>query len=323
MRQVELGGPVGYRKADGLGMSGDRRRQVKRVLWIVLGLNVGVALAKLTWGLVIGSVAMQADGFHSLFDGVSNIVGLIGLGVASRPADRGHPYGHSKFETYASAGIGAMLAIVAYNVGSSAVAELVAGAEPPRVDSTAFAVMLITLTVNLVVTSWERRVGRRMNSEILVADARHTLSDVYVSLGVIAGLIAVRLGYPAADPLVGLAVAAAIGYTAWQVFRQAGRTLSDASRIAPDEIRAVLGNVEGVLGCHDIRTRGLEGEVYVDLHVQVDPAESLTSAHEIAERVERLICEAFPQVVDVIVHVEPYDGYQAGKTREQIDAENR
>lgn len=302
-------------------MSSNRRRAVKCVLWIVLALNLIVAVAKLGWGLLIGSVSMQADGFHSLFDGVSNIVGLIGLGIAAKPADREHPYGHFKYETYASAAIGAMLAVVAYNVGSSAVSKLLTAAQPPRVDALAFAVMLGTLAVNLAVTSWEHRVGKRIKSEILVADARHTLSDVFVSVGVILGLIAVRLGYPMADPIVGLLVAGAIGYTAWQVFRQAGKTLSDTARIPAADIRTVVRSVDGVQGCHDIRTRGLEGEVYVDLHVQVDPGLSLTEAHGIAERVERHICEAFSEVVDVIVHVEPFDGYQALKTREQVDAE--
>ena len=92
------------------------------MLWIILFLNFGVAFAKLFWGIAIGSAAMQADGFHSLFDGTSNIVGLVGMGFASRPADEDHPYGHSKYETYASAIIGAMLLFAAYRIGSEAIA---------------------------------------------------------------------------------------------------------------------------------------------------------------------------------------------------------
>ena len=316
-----LGEALGYSRSDDQTTSSHRRRKVRRVLWTVLVLNVGVAVAKLAWGTVIGSVAMQADGFHSLFDGASNIVGLVGLGMASRPPDRGHPYGHSKFETYASAAIGAMLALVAYSVGSTALQALIHRVEPARVDAVAFAVMIVTLSINIGITFWERKVGKQLKSEILLADARHTLSDVFVSLGVIASLIAVRMGMPIADPLVGLFVAGAIAYTAWQVFREAASTLSDTARIPSKDVRAVVRQIDGVMGCHDIRTRGSEAEVYVDLHVQVDPALSLQSAHEIAESVEREICVVFDNVADVLVHVEPYDQYQAEKTAGEIDAE--
>ena len=217
-----------------------RLRRIRRVLWTVLFLNLTVAAAKLAWGAYSGSIAMQADGFHSLFDGASNVVGLVGMYLAARPADRDHPYGHSKYETYASAAIGAMLVFAAYNIGSSAIRELVGGVDPPRVDSVSFAIMLVTIAVNFTVTVWERRVGRRLNSEILLADASHTASDIWVSLGVIASLVAVRLGYPVVDPLIALLVAAVIAYTAWQVFRQAGSTLSDTARIPSAEIAGVV-----------------------------------------------------------------------------------
>ncbi len=313
---------MGYSRSDDRAVTSSRRRKVQRILWAVLFMNLAVAFAKLGWGTFIGSVAMRADGFNSLFDGASNVVGLVGLGMASRPADRTHPYGHSKFETYASVAIGMMLAIAAYNVGTSAIHRLTHGVEVPQVDAVAFAVMFATLAVNITITLWERRAGKRLKSEILLADSRHTLSDVFVSLGVVAGLVAVKMGYPLADPVVALLVAGAIAYTAWEVFRDSSSTLSDASRIPPEEIRAAIAGMDGVLGAHDIRTRGPLGEVYVDLHVQVDPSLSLTEAHKKAEEVERGITLAFDNVADVLVHVEPYDEYQAKKTAEEMDAEH-
>jgi len=295
-------------------------RQVRRVLWITLGLNVTVAVAKLVWGSLTGSISVQADGFHSLFDGVSNVVGLVGLGLAARPVDRDHPYGHGKYETYASAGIGAMLAFAAYNVGSSAISHIITGGEPPRVEGTLFAVMLVTLSINVATTLYQRAAGRRLQSDILLADARHTGSDALVSLGVIGGLVAVRAGYPVADPLVALLVSGAIAYAAWGIFRQAGVTLSDAARIPAADIAAVACAVPGVLGCHGVRTRGSSAEVYVDLHVQVAAEETIEVGHAIAERVERAVCDAFNQVVDVIVHVEPFDAYQAAKTKAEWES---
>lgn len=311
---------MGYRRPDVNEQSTARSRRIRRVLFIILGLNVAVALAKLVWGLITGSAAMQADGFHSLFDGTSNVVGLVGLGLASRPADRNHPYGHTKYETYASAAIGAMLLFAAYRIGSTAIEGLASGGGSVQVTGVSFAVMVVTLAVNLFVTMWERRVGREVGSEILIADASHTASDALVSIGVIIGLVFVRLGYPIADPIVALLVAAAIVYTAYQVFKQAGSTLSDTARLNASEVCAVACEVPGVLGCHHVRSRGLESEIYVDLHIQVDPSSSVAEGHAVAERVERTVCERFHGVADVIVHLEPLDDYQAAKTAEEIDA---
>lgn len=297
-----------------------RVRSIRLILWAILVLNLAVAFAKMSWGFISGSVAMQADGFHSLFDGTSNVVGLIGMYLASRPADRGHPYGHGKYESYASGAIGAMLALAAYRVGSTAIARLVSGTGTADVTATSFAIMIGTLAVNIGVTTYERRVGKKLGSEILVADASHTGSDILVSLGVIAGLVAVRLGYPIADPLIAVGVSVAIAFTAWGVFKQANETLSDSARIPPAEVCEAARSVPGVLGCHRIRTRGSAAEVYVDLHIQVDPACTVEEGHAVAEAVERAIAERFESVVDVIAHLEPLDAYQAGKTAEEIDA---
>lgn len=311
---------AGCRVAPGATASEERIAEIRRVLLLILVLNVGVALAKVGWGYAAGSVSMVADGFHSLFDGASNVVGLVGLSLAARPADRDHPYGHAKYETYASAAIGAMLAIAAYNVGSTAVRRLLEGSPPPRVDAMAFGIMIVTLAINIGVTMYERSVGKRLGSDILVADASHTASDAFVSIGVILGLVAVRLGFPVADPLLALLVAGVIARTAFGVFRQATVALSDASRIEPARIAEVCYTVPGVLGCHHIRTRGTTSEVYVDLHVQVDPTVTVTVGHEIAEAVEKELCREFQEVVDVVAHLEPLDEYQADKTAKEIDA---
>lgn len=311
---------LGYTRETG-GSSGDARvGAIKRMLWIILFLNFGVAFAKLFWGIAIGSAAMQADGFHSLFDGASNIVGLVGMGFASRPADVDHPYGHSKYETYASAIIGAMLLFAAYRIGSEAIASLIHDAPPPTVTRAAFVVMIGTLAINLGVTMWERAVGRKLGSAILVADASHTGSDALVSVGVIVSLVLVKLGFPKADPIVALLVTVAIVYTAWGVFKQASATLSDAARIPVTDICAVAMAVPGVLGCHHIRTRGSEAEVLVDLHVQVDPNVSVARGHDIAEEVERAIANHYDAVVDVIAHLEPLDDYQRAKTDQETRA---
>lgn len=194
-------------------------RQVERVLWIVLVLNLVVAASKYFYGLASGSASMQADGIHSVFDSLGNVIGLVGISLAARPADAGHPYGHSKFETYGSLAIGVLLLFAAFEVGSSAVEKLVAGTYTAQVTPVSFIVMVGTLVVNLFVTLYERRAGKRLKSEILAADAAHTLSDAFVSIGVIVGLGFVVAGFPMADPIMALLVTVAILASAVGVFR--------------------------------------------------------------------------------------------------------
>lgn len=287
----------------------ERMRAIRRVLWIILALNLGVAAAKYVYGTISGSASMQADGIHSVFDSAGNVVGLVGISLAARPADESHPYGHAKFETYASLAIGALLLLAAFEVGSSAVGKLVSGSYTAEVTPLSFAVMIGTLAVNLGVTAYERRCAKRYKSEVLAADANHTLSDALVSVGVIAGLAAVALGFPMADPIMALVVTLAILGTAWDVFKHALATLSDHARIPEEDVRAAALAVPGVRDAHRIRTRGTEGEVYADLHVLVAPEMTVQAAHELSERVERAVEKRFPSVVEALVHIEPDDGH--------------
>ncbi|MEC4175851.1 cation diffusion facilitator family transporter [Adlercreutzia sp. R7] len=280
-------------------------RQVERVLWIVLLLNMAVAAAKFFYGLASGSASMQADGIHSVFDSLGNVIGLIGIAVAARPADTEHPYGHSKFETYGSLAIGVLLLVAAFEVGSGAVAKLASQSYTAQVTPVSFVVMVGTLAVNLGVTLYERRAGRRLHSEILAADAAHTLSDAFVSIGVIAGLAFVAAGYPVADPIMALLVTVAILFSAVSVFRAGLRTLSDHARIPSDEVAAAAEKVPGIRQVHAVRTRGTEAEVYCDMHVLVDPQMTVLAAHDLGDEVERAVKAAFPAVKEVLVHIEP------------------
>ena len=283
----------------------DRYRSIRNVLWVVLFLNVAVATAKLVYGLISHSAAMEADGFHSMFDGASNVIGLMGMWFASRPADAEHPYGHAKYETFAAALIGVLLVFAGYTVGKGAIDSLFGQGVPTDVTAVSFVVMLGTLAVNISVTTWERRAGRRLGSEVLVADASHTLSDVVVSLGVIASLVIVKLDWEQADGIVALLVAVIILRTAWGILRGVTHTLGDAARLPADDLAAVACSVPGVAGCHAVRTRGPEAHVYVDLHVQVAPGTTIEEGHAIAHEVEAALRAAYGQVTDVIVHVEP------------------
>ena len=286
-----------------------RMRSIRRVLWAILFLNLAVAAAKYFYGLASGSASMQADGIHSVFDSAGNVVGLVGIALAARPADEGHPYGHAKFETYAILVIGVLLLLAAFEVGSGAVGRLATGTFTASVTPASFVVMVGTLCVNVGVTLYERRAAKRLRSEILAADASHTLSDALVSVGVIVGLALVSLGFPAADPVMALVVTAAILVTAFDVFKHALATLSDKARIPEEDLRATALEVEGVRDVHRIRTRGTEGEVYADLHVLVAPEMTVGKAHRLADAVEAAVQRRFPNVIEVLVHIEPDDGH--------------
>jgi len=284
----------------------------------VLALNLLVAGAKLLYGVVTDSLSMQADGFHSLFDGVSNVVGLIGLWMAEFPPDEQHPYGHKKYETLAAACIGAMLvATCVYLLWNGYQHWL--GVVRPQVTPVSFGVMVVTMAVNYSVMRWERRQGEQLRSEILAADARHTGSDILTSFSVLAGLAAVQMGYPLMDPLVAVAIAGVIAYTGLQVLWETAQSLTDMARLDPDEVRAVVLRHDGVLDCHEIRTRGLPDHIFVDLSMHVRSTMTVAEAHDMAHRVEDSLKAHFAGVAEVIVHVEP-DGqcHDDGKARTNV-----
>jgi len=282
----------------------ERYRAVAAVLIQVFFLNIAVSLAKLVLGYATGAVSIVSDGLHSLTDSFSNIVALIGVRVARKPPDADHPYGHRKFETISAAAIAAFLLLVMIEVGRAAWLRLQHGGAP-RVTGISFAVMLGTIAVNLLVTTWESRAGERLGSEVLRADAMHTRSDVFTSLTVIAALIGSRLGHPLLDPVAAFVVVGFIGYAAWEIVRSTSDILADRIVIAEDGVRDVVMRVPRVLGCHQIRTRGSADYVFLDLHIWMEASTPLETAHAVSHEVKDRLMQAFPQIGDAIIHIEP------------------
>jgi cation diffusion facilitator family transporter len=280
------------------------RAGVQRVLWVTLALNLGVSAGKIAVGLLSGSLAMVADGYHSLVDGSNNVIGLIVAAYAFAPPDRGHPYGHRKFETAAAAAIGVALLALAYHVLEGALARV---AEPalPAIGPLNWAVMGVTMAVNLFVTWYEDREGRRLGSAFLVADATHTRADLFVSLGVVATFAAAKVGLAWADPLAAAVNAAVIAVQAVKILISAFNVLTDRAAIDPEPIESLAASVAGVRQVRDVRTRGRGDAVYVDLVVHLDGEVTLREAHEVADRIEEALKAAHPEIVDVVVHPEP------------------
>jgi cation diffusion facilitator family transporter len=275
------------------------------VLLRVLFLNLVVAAAKIAFGYASGAISILSDGFHSLTDAASNVVGLIGVRAAKRPPDADHPYGHRKYETVAAAAVTAFLLLVMIEVLRNAFNHLTGRAELPQISVASFAVMAITVGVNLFVISYESREAERLASEVLLADAMQTRGDVWTSVTVIAALVGAKSGMPILDPLAALVVAAFIGYAGYQIARATTGILSDRIVIADADLERVVMGVPGVLGCHRIRTRGSADHVFLDLHVWLPPDMRLTEAHHLSHVVKDRLMARYPQIADAVIHIEP------------------
>ncbi|MBP7692801.1 MAG: cation diffusion facilitator family transporter [Anaerolineales bacterium] len=282
-----------------------RAQSVQRVLWIVLLLNVVVTLVKLAVGLWSGALAIVADAFHSLVDSSSNIIGLAGVWISARPADRNHPYGHQKYETIAAMAIGAMLMVAGYEIGKGVLERLSGVPAELNITPLTFALMAFTFGLNLGVVWFETRAGRRLNSQILLADASHTRVDLLVTLSVMASLIGTQLGWGWLDPLVAGGVVVLLFRAAFEILRHTSDVLTDVAVADPAEVERIARAVPGVATVRTVRSRGREGAIFVDLNLQVDPVMDTAQAHNVASEVEQRLAQALPGVVETLVHVEP------------------
>lgn len=279
---------------------------MRRVLWITLLLNVLVCAIKAGVGLATGSLAVLADALHSLTDGANNVLGLVVSKWSATPPDREHPYGHQKFEAMGALGIAAMLGIACFEVVQTGIARLFAAAPPAvTIDAVALALLVLVLAVNVFVAVYERRAGRRLNSPLLLADANHTLGDIWITLGVLGGAVGLwLLNWQWLDIALAVPVAGAVLWSGWAVLRGNLPWLVDATAIAPELVQKLALAVPGVVDCHDVTSRGLIGrQVFVEMHL-VTSAKDVETSHRITEEIERQLAERFGPV-HATIHVEP------------------
>jgi cation diffusion facilitator family transporter len=286
-------------------VSSERYADVARVLTRVLVLNLIVAVAKIAYGYASGAISILSDGFHSLTDTASNVVGLVGVAAARRPPDDDHPYGHRKYETVAAVAVVGFLGLVMLEVLRNAFNHLTGRSALPSISPAGFVVMAITVAVNVIVVRYESAAAERLGSEILLADATQTRGDVWSSLTVIVALAGARAGMPILDPLAALVVAGFIGHAGYQIALTTMKILSDRIVMSEGDIEAVVLSVDGVLGCHQIRTRGSSDHVFLDFHVWLPPEMRLTDAHRISHVVKDRLMTRYPQIADAIIHLEP------------------
>jgi len=248
---------------------------------------------------------MLSDGIHSSADGTSNIIGLIGVWIASQPPDESHPYGHRKFETLSTIAIAVLIFGAGTEILRKSYHRLVS---PSGIEVTyvSFIIMAITLLVNIWVMTYEAKKGRELKSDFLIADSMHTKTDIFISISVVISLITAKIGYPVIDVVAALVITVFIVKMGFAILKSATAVLNDTACLNPDEIKEIVTKIEGVKECHGIRTRGNEDQVNIDMHVLINPEATIQEAHEIAHFAEDALKKKFPSVKDVVIHIEPY-----------------
>jgi cation diffusion facilitator family transporter len=290
-----------------MGARGERDRgaEVTRVLRGVLWINLSVVAIKLVAYVSSQALSVVAETVHSALDASNNVFALWIARVAVRGPDEDHPYGHAKFETLGALVLVGFLSITVFELMQRAVLRLLSD-QPPEVRGTplAMAAMVVSILVGLWVTLWEAHRGRELHSDILLADAAHTRSDVLTTAAVLGGLIAMRAGYPSADPWITMAVAVIIARTGLAIVRETVPVLVDERAVDPARIQRVAESVPKVNAAYQIRSRGRLGQMFAELTIAVDAELDVARSHEIADEVERRV-GAELGAREVVVHVEP------------------
>ena len=290
----------------------DRYQSIRSVLLAVLVANLLVTIVKITVGLLTGVLAVVADGFHSMVDSSSNLVGLAAINLARRPADERHPYGYQRYETLGSLAIGVLMLVAAWEIGSAIVSRYLEGGTA-EITIVSLVLVLCTFPINLIVVILEKRAGNRLQSEILLSDAQHTQTDLYVTGSVLLSLVGIWLGWAWLDLVVAAVVVALIVRSAVGILKDTAILLADRVVMDPEVVADVAYSVPGVVFVHRIRSRGGVDSALVDLHVKVSPGMRTSRAHAIASEVERRLIDRIEGVKEVLVHIEP-----AKKTRPSL-----
>ena len=270
----------------------------------ILVANLIVVVIKFTVGIDTNSLAVFGDALQSSVDAASNIFGIFVVRVASKAPDEDHPYGHSKFETLGALLIALFLVLSIFELVRGAMARLMSGAPSLNVSSTALGLLVFTLLVNVGVVWFETRAGRRLKSDLLLADALHTRTDVFITVGVLGGLALARAGLAWADPALGLIVAVLVGRAGYQILRRAIPSLVDERAFDQTTIQQEAEGVDGVVSAYAIRSRLAGDRRFAELTIAVDGGADVASAHRIADQVEGRLKDSL-HLDEVTVHVEP------------------
>jgi cation diffusion facilitator family transporter len=282
-----------------------RQPAVRRVLTVVLTLNLIVVAAKLFVGVRSGSLAALGAGLESSLDLLNNAIGIVLVSIAARAPDEDHPYGHDKFESLGALAIVGFLSISCFELMREAISQLFHRSIPLEPTSSDVALLIGAALVNLGVTMYERSRGRALDSAILLADAAHTSSDFFAAVLALLSILLARAGYGALDAPLAIVVAAVMARNGYKIVRGSVPVLVDQRAIDAAEVNDIVRTVPGVKDVRGVRSRATtSGTVFLEITIGVAGSTSVAQAHAIADSVEARITNMW-QTAQVTVHVEP------------------
>jgi cation diffusion facilitator family transporter len=286
-----------------------RYREVRKVTLVGSVVDLVLGVVKILVGVTAQSQALIADGVHSLSDLGTDLMVLYAAKHAHREADAEHPYGHGRIETVTTVALGAALTLVAIGIIWDAVRRLLDPALLLHPGWPALAVAFISVVSKEAIYHYTARAGRRLRSNMLLANAWHSRSDAISSIVVVIGIAGVMAGLPYLDAIAAVAVALMIAKIGWSLLWKGLQELIDTS-LETDRVNAIRQTILGVSGVralHMLRTRRSGSDALVDVHILVDPALSVSEGHQIGESVRARLVAGDDDVADVTVHIDPED----------------
>ncbi len=275
------------------------------VFIVVLCINIVLSVLKLIIGFMTGVLSLVAEGFHSLLDSSANAVAILGMTTSMKPPDEGHPYGHRKFEAISAIAISFFMFLASFEVLQEVIHRISAGETSQAVATPlAFAVVIVNLVANYGISHWEKVKGEELSSRLLLADSKHTLSDLWATLAVLISLIAIVFKLHGVDIVASLIIVGIILHAGFEVIMSHLGPLVDSAVLQVEEINREVLAVPGVVSCHKTRSRGMEDDIFIDLHVQVKRDITIEEAHKISFAVENRLKEWNPRIFEVLVHLE-------------------
>ena len=277
---------------------------VRRTLFVVLALNALVTVTKLVVAARTGALTVVGAGLESTLDLINNLIALSLIRIAHAEPDEQHPYGHAKFETLGALAVVGFLSISCFELLRQGTVALLRGTAVQAATLGDIGVVGSTLVINAFVVAYESRRGRELNSQLLLADAAHTRSDILVTLLAIASLGLTRYGVSRVDGALAIVVALIIAWTGWQILRASIPALVDERAVAATDIRAAAAEVTGVVEVREIRSRAAAGSSFAEITIAVSGAASVAEAHALADAVEDAVSRRLGGG-KVTVHIEP------------------
>jgi len=281
-------------------------RKIKSITYLGMVMNIVLSVIKIAIGLLAASLALVADGIHSLSDVATDVAVLLGLRIGSKEPDQSHPYGHGRAETF-SAGLVALILIV---VGGAMVYYATLAIARDEMTAPRLGV-LVAAVISIAAKEWlykaTQKVAIQSHSPALYANAWHHRSDALSSVAVVAGFVSLKFGFGHGDQAAAIAVGLMIVWVGVRVIGDALRELAEAAvdQDTIEEIKEIINSDSSIRQWHKLRTRTVGREVFLDLHILVDPDLKITGAHEISERLERTLDEQITRPINITVHIEP------------------